>query len=159
MTSTKANLPDFKRLFHGEVSKFVMTFLKKHGFESPERVFGDGRSHHMRLVNSAAQLVYLHYSDVQVVKDGLTRTVDEYPGFVSDPAMMKGTVIRIARPPRSTSTRGRASRTRRCASRCRRCCGVSSARTAWWSTSSGLDETRSGRTPMRGSGRCWAPSA
>ena len=99
VTSTKANLPDFKRLFHGEVSKFVMTFLKKHGFESPERVFGDGRSHHMRLVNSAAQLVYLHYSDVQVVKDGLTRTVDEYPGFVSDPAMMKGTVIRIARPP------------------------------------------------------------
>ncbi|MEQ8460268.1 MAG: hypothetical protein RIB77_38605 [Sandaracinaceae bacterium] len=98
VTTTKANLPDFKRLFHGEVSKFVKVFLKEHGFEPPARVFGDGRSHHMRLVNSAAQLVYLHYSDGQVVKDGLTRTVDEYPGFVSDPAMMKGTVIRVARP-------------------------------------------------------------
>ena len=98
VTVTKANLPDFKRLFHGEVSKFVKAFLRENGFEAPARVFGDGRSHHMRLVNSAAQLVYLHYSDGQVVKDGLTRTVDEYPGFVSDPAMMKGTVIRVARP-------------------------------------------------------------
>ncbi|MEQ8459732.1 MAG: hypothetical protein RLO52_05790, partial [Sandaracinaceae bacterium] len=63
VTATKANLPDFKRLFHGEVSKFVKAFLKEHGFEPPERVFGDGRSHHMRLVNSASQLGYLHYSD------------------------------------------------------------------------------------------------
>ncbi|GAB5540897.1 MAG: hypothetical protein SangKO_006570 [Sandaracinaceae bacterium] len=33
VTVTKANLPDFKRLFHGEVSKFVKAFLKEHGFE------------------------------------------------------------------------------------------------------------------------------
>ena len=98
VTATKANLPDFKRLFHGEVSKFVKAFLKEHGFEPPERVFGDGRSHHMRLVNSASQLGYLHYSDIQVVKDGLTETVKAYPGFVSEPAMMKGAVIRVARP-------------------------------------------------------------
>ncbi|MEQ8453792.1 MAG: hypothetical protein RLO52_35325, partial [Sandaracinaceae bacterium] len=69
MTATRRNLPIFKRLFVGEASKFIKAYLQARGFEAPENVFT--RTHEMRLVNAAAQLVYLHYEDIQPVKDGL----------------------------------------------------------------------------------------
>ncbi len=99
VTSVKANMPIFKRLFHGEVSKLVKWALEQHGYEAPERTFGDARSHQMRLVNIAAQLVWLHYSDIQTVKDGLVEKVEDYPGFTSDPGMMAGASMILDRPP------------------------------------------------------------
>ena len=99
VTSVMANMPIFKRLFHGEISKLVKWALEQHGFEAPDRVFGDARSHQMRLVNAAAQLLLLHYSDIQVVKDGLVEKVEDYPGFTSDPGVMAGASKVLERPP------------------------------------------------------------
>lgn len=99
VTSAKANMPIFKRLFHGEVSKLVKWALEQNGYEAPERTFGDARSHQMRLVNLAAQLLWLHYSDIQTVKDGLVARVDDYPGFTSDPGVMAGVSMALERPP------------------------------------------------------------
>lgn len=99
VTVTIMNLPTFKRVFHGHVGKFVKKALVRHGFEAPDRVFGDDRSHQMRLVNAAAQLRFLHYADIQVVKDGLVEKVEHYPGFSSDPGMMAGASKTLARPP------------------------------------------------------------
>ncbi|MEQ8455022.1 MAG: hypothetical protein RIB77_12100 [Sandaracinaceae bacterium] len=96
VTATRRNLPIFKRLFVGEASKFIKAYLEAHGFEAPENVFT--RTHQMRLVNAAAQLVYLHYEDIQPVKDGLVEKVAEYPGFTTDPWMLKGHAIELRRP-------------------------------------------------------------
>ena len=97
VTSTRRNLPAFKRLFVGEASKLVKAYLREHGFEEPENVFT--RTHQMRLVNAAAQLVYLHYEDIQPVKDGLVERVADYPGFHTDPGMLMGHDLVVARPP------------------------------------------------------------
>ncbi|MEC7524667.1 MAG: hypothetical protein VYE22_32610 [Myxococcota bacterium] len=97
VTSTRRNLPVFKRLFVGEASKLVKAYLREHGFEEPENVFT--RTHQMRLVNAAAQLVYLHYEDIQPVKDGLVERVADYPGFHTDPGMLMGHDLVVARPP------------------------------------------------------------
>jgi len=99
VTVTDANLPTLKRVFHGEVGSFVKKALEKHGFEAPELVFGSGRSEQKQLVNGAAILTWLHYSDIQVVKDGLVAKVEDYPGFTSDPGMMAGSSITLERPP------------------------------------------------------------
>lgn len=99
VTVTRANLPTFKRLFHGELGSFVKKALQKHGFEAPKLVFGSGQSQQKQLVNAAAMLVWLHYSDIQVVKDGLVEKVEHYPGFTSDPGQMAGASMILARPP------------------------------------------------------------
>jgi len=99
VTVTVANLPTLKRLFHGEVGGFVKKALERRGFEAPKLVFGSGQAHQKQLVNAAAMLEWLHYSDIQVVKDGLVEKVEHYPGFTSDPGMMAGASLKLARPP------------------------------------------------------------
>ena len=99
ITIEQANLPDFKRLFFGEVGKFVKVALAEHGYEPPERIFAEGKGHHMRLVNAAAQLTWLHYEDVNTVSAGLVECVEHYPGLSTDPGLMNGGVLVVDKPP------------------------------------------------------------
>jgi len=96
VTATRKNLPTFKRLFVGEAAKFVKAYLEAHGFEGPEHVFR--RTHQMRLVNAASQLVLIHYGDIQPVKDGLVERVEEHPCLRTDPWMLKGHAMEFRRP-------------------------------------------------------------
>ena len=99
VTMERANLPAFKGHFYREASKFVKVALAEHGYEAPEGVFTEGRGHHMRLVNAAAQLVWLHYEDTNPISAGLVSTIDRYPGYVSPLALLKGGSAQFRRPP------------------------------------------------------------
>jgi hypothetical protein len=99
ITTAEDNLPAIKRDFYSEAAKFIKVALAEHGFEPPERVFAAGAGHHMRLVNAGAQLVYLHYQDMNPVAANLVGRVEQYPGVVTDLGLLKGRNLEIERPP------------------------------------------------------------
>ena len=99
VTSTQPNVPKFKELFFGEVGKFIKVALAEHGFEPPERVFGDGGRHQQRLIGAAAQMTYLHYQDVNTVSAGLVERVEHYPGLSTDLGLLIGGGMVVKRPP------------------------------------------------------------
>ena len=98
VTATEANLSTFRRLFFGEVGKFVKVFLSEHGFEPPENVLAAGAGHHERLIGVAAQMTALHYADVNTIKAGLVERVEQYPGLSTDLGLMNGGAVRFDRP-------------------------------------------------------------
>jgi hypothetical protein len=99
VSTTLANLPRFKEMFFGEVSKLVKTFLAVHDFEPPEKVLCAGEGHHMRLIGAGAQLAWLHYEDVNTIDAGLVERVEDYPGLSTDLGLMNGGVLVAKRPP------------------------------------------------------------
>jgi putative transposase len=98
VTASKANLPDFKRILHGEVSKALNTLLASERYDQPRQLWDDRRTHAMRLIDAEAQAAHMVYSHVNCVAAGLVRTPSDMPCWTFDFGLWKTGVIWIKRP-------------------------------------------------------------
>lgn len=99
VTASDANLPDFKRLVHGESSKALNALMARKHYEPPRQVWDDRATHTMRLLDAEAQGAHMIYGHVNAVAAGLVRTPSEMPGWTFDFGMWKGGAIMVRRPP------------------------------------------------------------
>jgi len=98
VTPTEANLPDFKRLLHGESSKALNALMARERYDQPRQLWDDRATHTMRLLDAEAQAAHMIYGHVNVVAAGLVRTPSEMPGWTFDFGMWKCGAIMVRRP-------------------------------------------------------------
>jgi hypothetical protein len=98
VTPTEANLPDFKRLVHGESSKALNALMARERYDQPRQVWDDRATHAMRLLDAEAQGAHMIYGHVNAVAAGLVRTPSEMPGWTFDFGMWKSGTIMVRRP-------------------------------------------------------------
>jgi REP element-mobilizing transposase RayT len=84
VTSSQANLPDFKRLLHGESSKALNALMARERYDQPRQLWDDRATHTMRLLDAEAQGAHMIYGHVNAVAAGLVRTPSEMPGWTFD---------------------------------------------------------------------------
>lgn len=99
ITGPEANLPEFTEYFFRESSKFAMNALRELGYEAPQNIWDARRPHVMRLMDVEAQLVWQQYVITQAVDAGIVAKAADYPGFWTDPGMLKGTTLAAPKPP------------------------------------------------------------
>jgi hypothetical protein len=99
VTPKEPNLPEFTEYVFRESSKFLMNALVELGCEAPENVWNAGRPHQMRLIDAEAQLVWLLYTAKQAVDAGIVERAADYPGWWTDPGMLRGRTIIVKKPP------------------------------------------------------------
>ena len=99
VTSTEANLPDFKRILHGESSKALNALMARERYDQPHQMWDDRGTHTMRLMDAEAQAAHMVYGHVNTVAAGLVRTPSEMPSWTFDFGLWKGGTILVRRPP------------------------------------------------------------
>lgn len=80
VTARDANLPEFLRRFHRDVSCALNKLLERERYDAPGQLFDGRPTHVMQLVDGAAQMRHLLYSRLNPVAAGLVDQPDRMPG-------------------------------------------------------------------------------
>lgn len=99
VTPAHANLPEFTRRFHRDLSCALHALLCQHRYDAPRELFDDRQAHMMRLLDPAAQAGHLVYERLNPVAAGLVRHPDDMPGCVLDFRRWKTGYVEVERPP------------------------------------------------------------
>ncbi len=99
VTPSQANLPEFTRRLHSDVSCALNELLLEQGYDAPRQIW-DGRSpHYLRLLDASAQMRQLTYDYLNQVAAGLVERAEHMPGRQLEYGMWATDGLVVRRPP------------------------------------------------------------
>jgi hypothetical protein len=99
VTPSRANLPDFTRRHHRDVSCGLHDLLCQEKYDAPRELWDDRQTHRMRLLDGAAQASQMVYGRLNGVAAGLVDDPDEMPLVNTTFGMWKTRYLIVERPP------------------------------------------------------------
>jgi putative transposase len=98
VTPSRANLPEFTRRFHVDVSKGLHELLCRERYDAPHELFDDRQTHWMRLMDPEAQAGQLVYDHLNPSTAGLVDRPENWPGVLTDFGLWRAGATPVERP-------------------------------------------------------------
>jgi hypothetical protein len=99
VTPSFANLPEFIRRFHRDLSCSLHVLLCAERYDAPREIFDDRPTHCMRLLDAPAQASHLVYEHLNPVAAGLVARPEHMPMRTLDFSRWKAGYVEVERPP------------------------------------------------------------
>ena len=99
VTPSEANLPEFTRRLHSDVSCALNKLLLEHRYEPPRQLWDARGPHYLRLLDASAQMSQFTYDYVNQVAAGLVERPEHMPGQQIEYGLWATEGLVVKRPP------------------------------------------------------------